>query len=155
MKRPTLQRQGDVAILRVFGKERPEHYKPVKMSKLGPVLALGEVTGHHHTVVAHPEKYKATEDLPTEMVPKLGASLSDWADKLIQDKLDKTISNIEAGKPACQLYEGSDGERGWLEVERHTILRHDEHGALSLEPGNYEVIRQREYSPEGWRQVED
>lgn len=34
-------------------------------------------------------------------------------------------------------------------------LEHQEHTALMLTPGNYEVVRQREYSPEAIRRVED
>lgn len=34
-------------------------------------------------------------------------------------------------------------------------LEHQEHTALVLEPGNYEVVRQREYHPEAVRRVED
>ncbi len=34
-------------------------------------------------------------------------------------------------------------------------LEHQEHTALVLAPGNYEVVRQREYSPEAIRRVED
>lgn len=34
-------------------------------------------------------------------------------------------------------------------------LEHQEHTALVLEPGHYEVRRQREYSPEAIRQVAD
>jgi len=32
---------------------------------------------------------------------------------------------------------------------------HDTHEPIMFEPGIYEVRRQREYSPEGWRRVED
>jgi hypothetical protein len=31
----------------------------------------------------------------------------------------------------------------------------DTHGTLRLSPGNYQVKRAREYTPEGWRRVED
>lgn len=34
-------------------------------------------------------------------------------------------------------------------------LTHDEHDTLRVEPGEYEVRRQREYSPQETRQVED
>lgn len=30
-------------------------------------------------------------------------------------------------------------------------LKHQEHGALTFEPGAYKVIRQREYEPTGWK----
>lgn len=47
----------------------------------------------------------------------------------------------------------------YLRVSGETTLEHlrdfDTHEPLSLPPGNYEVRRQREYTPEGWRQVAD
>ncbi len=34
-------------------------------------------------------------------------------------------------------------------------LKHEEHGTIAVPPGDYEVVRQREYSPEAIRQVAD
>jgi hypothetical protein len=34
-------------------------------------------------------------------------------------------------------------------------LEHDEHDTIHLPPGKYQVIRQREYSPKGIRNVTD
>ena len=34
-------------------------------------------------------------------------------------------------------------------------LEHDEHNTIELPPGNYEIVRQREYSPEAIRTVLD
>ena len=45
--------------------------------------------------------------------------------------------------------------RGYLRVERSAVVEHEEHSAITLEPGIYEVIRQREYSPEAIRNVAD
>lgn len=56
--------------------------------------------------------------------------------------------------PAAQLFEEPDGRR-FLFIERGCTLVHQEHGAIALEPGCYEVTRQREYSPEEIRQVAD
>ena len=51
-----------------------------------------------------------------------------------------------------------------LEIENGLYLRvgdegvriiHEEHAPISLPPGDYEVIRQREYSPEAIRNVAD
>jgi len=40
-----------------------------------------------------------------------------------------------------------------------TILEHlrsfDTHESIAIPPGNYEIRRQREYAPEGWRRIED
>lgn len=35
------------------------------------------------------------------------------------------------------------------------LLEHEEHTTIEIPPGDYEIIRQREYSPEAIRQVED
>jgi len=34
-------------------------------------------------------------------------------------------------------------------------LNHQEHGAMTFETGEYKVIKQREYEPNGWRYVAD
>lgn len=40
-----------------------------------------------------------------------------------------------------------------------TIIKHlrnfDTHEPIRIDPGIYEIRRQREYTPEGWRQIED
>jgi len=43
----------------------------------------------------------------------------------------------------------------FLEVLKATQVVHEEHHAIDLEPGIYQVIRQREYSPEAIRTVVD
>lgn len=35
------------------------------------------------------------------------------------------------------------------------VLTHEEHGTIAIPPGDYEVIRQREYAPESTRFVAD
>lgn len=48
------------------------------------------------------------------------------------------------------------GQKEFLEINNlGAVLRHEEHSALQLEPGCYEIIRQREYEPAGWRNVVD
>lgn len=34
-------------------------------------------------------------------------------------------------------------------------LEHEEHGTIEIPPGNYQIIRQREYSPDAIRNVAD
>ena len=43
----------------------------------------------------------------------------------------------------------------FLTVEELTEVRHQEHAPLTLTPGTYKVIRQREYAPEALRNVAD
>lgn len=40
-------------------------------------------------------------------------------------------------------------------VKTEALLRHEEHAPVQLPPGNYEVIHQREYTPEEIRRVAD
>lgn len=61
--------------------------------------------------------------------------------------------------PAVTMYQGDNPLVAWLEVNRPTALEHlrphDTHEPIMFGPGVYEVRRQREYTPEGWRRVED
>jgi len=56
--------------------------------------------------------------------------------------------------PPAQLFEQPDGKR-FLFVDRACTLTHQEHGAIALAPGAYEVVRQREYRPDEIRNVAD
>jgi hypothetical protein len=98
------------------------------------ILAHGEVTGHAHELV----------------------------------DVDETMLAI----PAADFFEEPDGRRILL-VTRPCVLRHQEHAAIALDQANpvqvrqgdvllqpigagaWEVIRQREYSPEAIRSVAD
>ena len=43
----------------------------------------------------------------------------------------------------------------YLEARRQVKIEHEEHAPIMLPPGWYEIRRQREYEPDGWRQVAD
>lgn len=45
--------------------------------------------------------------------------------------------------------------RMWLSLSVEAPLVHEEHHTLTLPPGNYEVMIQKEYEPEGIRNVMD
>ena len=141
-------RQGDVLI--VATQETDNLGKEVPMSEMGPILALGEVTGHHHTVLSNPESYDPVSDLPDYWPVDYEVSLRDWANRLlVKIEFDSMVEG-----PAARLYEENDNFRR-LVVSRHTILRHEEHPAIALPPGHYKVIQQQEYSPKGWVRVQD
>jgi hypothetical protein len=72
--------------------------------------------------------------------------------------------HVIAAKPNVKLYQGDDPLVSYLEVieatdAAETLLEHlrsfDTHETISIPPGKYEIRRQREYTPEGWRRVED
>lgn len=64
-------------------------------------------------------------------------------------------------RPNVRMFQDTmDMFRSWLVVEGEPVdLEHlrstDTHETLRLEPGIWEVRRQREYSPEGWRRAAD
>lgn len=43
----------------------------------------------------------------------------------------------------------------YVRALKETEVVHEEHKTITLPPGNWQVIRQREYEPDGWRQVSD
>lgn len=49
---------------------------------------------------------------------------------------------------------GDDNER-FMTVEKASQLVHEEHSTIEIPAGTYKVIRQREYTEEGFRQVAD
>ena len=61
--------------------------------------------------------------------------------------------------PAVQMYSGDNPLVAWIKVNRPTALEHmrphDTHEPIMFGVGVYEIRRQREYTPEGWRQVQD
>lgn len=66
--------------------------------------------------------------------------------------------------PAVNWYSCENPLISYLAVVEATdaaecLLRHlrefDTHETISISPGIYEIRRQREYTPEGWRRVED
>lgn len=66
--------------------------------------------------------------------------------------------------PNVRVYDTEDPLLSYLEVVNatdamETLLRHlrghDTHEMISIQPGIYELRRQREYTPEGWRRAAD
>lgn len=151
----SMYRQGDVLLISLprtptLGAEMP-------ITGLGPVLALGEITGHHHTVVANPITYNVFEDLGAEPVRGNGLTLREIAKNYIGDclKLHKALADVDTAQPAARLYEMTEGNDRTLVVTRHTILRHDEHTPIMLAPGAYKVRIQQEWFGNEARRVTD
>ncbi len=70
------------------------------------------------------------------------------------------LDNRVAGEPAVEMFSAADNPLlAWIRVNRPTALEHrrphNTHESIMFAPGLYEVRRQREYTPEGWRQVQD
>lgn len=73
-------------------------------------------------------------------------------------------NHVIDAKPNVQWYGTDDPMVSYLEVieatdATETLLRHlrghDTHKTIVIPPGVFEIRRQREYTPEGWRRVAD
>lgn len=73
-------------------------------------------------------------------------------------------NHVIAARPSVKVYSTDDPLLSYLEVieatdEAEAVIEHlrsfDTHESISVPPGIYEIRRQREYSPEGWRRVAD
>ena len=71
---------------------------------------------------------------------------------------NRVLAEGEATGHAHRLDNGDVYEKGgvlYFRAEEVVHLNHEEHGQITFEPGIYKVVRQREYEPEGWRNVAD
>jgi hypothetical protein len=95
--------------------------------------------------------------------------------QLISTKVPKTYKPVEldAGRvvlmygevtghahaiksPNAKLWrEAGDIAKTLLEVQKTVVLRHEEHAPIELAPGNYRIVRQREYHPVEIKYVTD
>ena len=61
--------------------------------------------------------------------------------------------------PSVEMFSSDNPLVSWIKVNRPTALEHhrpfDTHEPIMFGVGVYEVRRQREYTPEGFRRVED
>lgn len=73
-------------------------------------------------------------------------------------------NHVIAEKSNVKLYGTGDPMVSYLEIVEatdaaETLLTHlrgfDTHETICIPPGKFEIRRQREYTPEGWRRVED
>ena len=71
--------------------------------------------------------------------------------------------HVIAERPNVQLFEGGEMV-SYLQIveatdETEVLIEHlrsfDTHEPIVISPGCYEIRRQREYTPEGWRKVSD
>jgi hypothetical protein len=73
-------------------------------------------------------------------------------------------NHVIDARPNVKVYDTKDPLLSYLEVievtdATETLLRHlrghDTHETISIAPGIYELRRQREYTPEGWKKASD
>lgn len=104
----------------------------VKKTRKKPSASAKVVTDRGRTILAYGEVTGHAHEVITEAPPATGDDV-----------------------PAQQLFEEPDGTRLLVVKGPATFVRHEEHAKLHIPEGTYEVIRQREYSPEAIRNVAD
>ncbi len=92
--------------------------------------------------------------IPITKVPKKLARIAPEQGRLILARGEATghHHSVPASAGTLSLDEGGTM---FLTIEELTEVRHQEHAPIALEPGKYEVRRQREYSPAEIRNVTD
>lgn len=97
-----------------------------------------------------------------DRIPLRGRAVADGAARrlvLAHGEATGHAHVIEARPDEARIRKGVvDGgqERTFLEVLAPSVrLAHDEHATVDLPRGDYEVVRQREYTPEAPRRVAD
>ncbi len=103
-------------------------------------------------------KHYRQGDVLIERISKMPTGLK----KLAREKNEIVLAHGEAtghhhaiADEHCDLFQGDSGVT-FLEVrEAMAALTHEEHAKIELEPGVYRVTRQREYTPQAIRNVQD
>lgn len=68
----------------------------------------------------------------------------------------KVTGHCHAIHNRATMFRADEGIGTWLQVaDGGADLVHEEHSTIALPPGNYQVVIQREYSPEAIRNVQD
>ena len=88
------------------------------------------------------------ETIPSDAVRQFAAV------RIILAYGEATGHHHSLGADAADWWKTQSGEQ-FVSVKTATTLDHQEHAAVPLAPGNYRVMRQREYSPEAIRNVAD
>lgn len=109
----------------------------------------------------------AQGDLLIRRVEKLPAGLKPMATeggKYIVAHSETGHHHVIAARPNVVVFDTEDPLVSYLQVVEatdamETVIEHlrsfDTHEALGVPPGNYEIRRQRENAPEGWRRAAD
>ena len=98
-----------------------------------------------------------------EKVPKTAVEIFETKEvpgKLITAHSETGHHHVIDAKKAKFFVDPADTMVGYISVfDKHADLEHlrdyDKHETLRLLTGDYELRRQREWSPEGWRQIAD
>lgn len=84
-----------------------------------------------------------------DLIPNGAESLKDRKE-LAYGEVTGHAHRLDVG----ELFETKDGKL-YCRIGKQANLSHEEHKTLVIEPGEYEVVIKRQYTPEGWQKVVD
>lgn len=91
--------------------------------------------------------------IPPAALPSPATLQARWI--LAEGEVTGHTHSIDAEEATLLLLELDNQMDMYLRVHTATQVTHEEHGPITLAPGDYRVGRQREYSPEDIRRVAD
>jgi len=158
--------QGDVCLFQLPKGFEFSKKNEIKAKNNDLILAEGEVTGHHHAIrLPEPTMFREDGggsglDIPVKSSKQI-SKLADLQNLPADAKIEATI----------KMYKDDDAVNklvglgylttprlaiGFLSIEGNTVvLRHDEHDAIRIPPGNYYVGNQQEWDAGEARRVAD
>lgn len=156
-------RQGDVLFMPIA--RIPDG--KMKNKRENGTAAYGEVTGHSHTVMTADEatvfeidgyvhlvvneRGISIEGDAARLIPELNRILADSGET--PERRDRATELLEALPTAGAIFlHGTEAERALRPIP---AKEEDRHFPVALQPGEYSVPVQREYSPEEIRNVVD
>lgn len=99
-----------------------------------------------------------------DAVPANAKPMTPEAGRFIVAHSETGHHHVIAERPGVQVFTTDDPLVSYLQVieatdQAEALLEHlrnfDTHETIAIPPGSYELRRQREHTPEGWRRVED
>lgn len=146
-------RQGDVLLRPVT--KTPGNLKKVPLDKGRVILAYGEVTGHAHAIadpveLLLPQDVREMERRFLRVETEMTKSVDAW--ECLNSRGETCL--VPAYQPR-EMVESSGLTIQDRSVVEGVVVEHEEHLHFVVTPGDYEVLRQREYAPEEIRNVAD
>ena len=95
--------------------------------------------------------------VPAESIPATASPVARDAGRIVLAYGEVTGHAHAIASPDAELLATATAEAAdrWLRVRSTVTLAHEEHTAIVIPPGEYRVIRQREFDPQLARQVAD
>lgn len=91
--------------------------------------------------------------IPVRHIPKTGVEVTGKEPIILA--LGESTGHCHQIKNRAAVDLIEDGMRRFLRVHETALLDHEEHATIPIPPGEYEVIIQQEYTPQGLRNVAD